>query len=260
MISTIFGSRLAKTGFTLALGIALTSALWIVTLPVANATLMSPTEMIESGLPPGVMINTAGKPQFLTAVCAAVKSNPNAAATITKAAVTSHHEYAGDIVATAIRCASGEEIDCDVTGAIVAAAIVAWPQSAALIDDAALATAPDCADSVQTRTESTRSDGKQVMDGKEMIDGKEMLDIPEEGPGFGAPSTPPFFDGGGGFHPGDDIVIICDNGQQRRILVARAQSDHGRERRILGRNVQRFLDNHPGAYIGPCEVTPATAR
>lgn len=246
MISTIFGSRLAKTGLTLALGIALTSALWVVTLPVATATLMSPTEMIESGLPPGVMINTAGKPQFLTAVCAAVKSNPNAAATITKAAVTSHHEYAGDIVATAIRCASGEEIDCDVTGAIVAAAIVAWPQSAALIDDAALATAPDCADSVQTRTETTRNDGKQVMDGKEMLDGKEVLDIPEEGPVFGAPNTPPFLGGGGGgFNPGNPIVLICDNGRQRR---------------ILGDNVQMFLDNHPGAYVGTCEVTPATAR
>ncbi|MDQ3115874.1 MAG: hypothetical protein M3Q86_04565 [Verrucomicrobiota bacterium] len=250
MISTLrsrFGARLAQTGLTLALGIGLTSALWIVTLPVANATLMSPTEMIESGLPPGVMVNTAGKPQFLTAVCAAVKSNPSSAASIAKAAVTAHHEYAGDIVATAIRCASGEEIDCDVTGAIVAAAIVAWPQSAALIDDAALATAPDCADSVQTRTETTRNDGKQVMDGKEMLDGKEVLeDIPAEGPGFGAPNTPPFFGGGGGgFNPGGTSVLICDNGRQRR---------------ILGDNVQMFLNNHPGAYVGNCEVTPATAR
>ncbi len=251
MLSTLrsrCSARLAQTGLTLALGIALSSALWIATLPVATAAVISPTELIESGLPPGVMVNTAGKPQFLTAVCAAVKSNPTAVAAITKAAVTAHHEYAGDIVATAIRCANdGEEIDCDVTGAIVAAAIVAWPQSAALIDDAALATAPDCADSVQAQTETTRGDGKQVMDGKEMLGGKEVLeDIPEEGPGFGAPNTPPFFGGGGGgFNPEGSSVLICDNGRQRRILEA---------------NVQRFLNNHPGAHLGTCEVTPATAR
>ncbi|MEO5718357.1 MAG: hypothetical protein ABIR29_07270 [Chthoniobacterales bacterium] len=193
------------------------------------------------------MVKTAGKPQFLTAVCAAVKSNPNSAATITKAAVTAHHEYAGDIVATAVRCARGEKIDCEVTGAIVAAAIVAWPEAASVIDDAAIATAPDCADSVQTRTESTRNDGKQVLDGKEMLDGKEVLDdIPEEGPSFSAPTTPSFLGGGaGGFNPDVPFVVICDNGRQRR---------------VPGNHVQNFLNHHPGAFVGTCEITPSTAR
>lgn len=210
------------------------------------AKLASPAEMIEAGLPPGVMANTAGKPQFLTAVCAAVKNNQDSAAAITKAAVTAHHEYASDIVATAVRCAHGEQIDCDLTGAIVAAAIVAWPQAAAVIDDAAIATAPDCADSVQTRTERAHNDGKQVLDGKEMDDGKELLeDIPAEGPGFGAPTTPPFFGGGGGFNPGDTLIVICDNGRQRRIRES---------------NLERFLNNHPGAFPGTCEVTPSTSR
>ncbi len=241
------GARLVQTGLTLLLGAGLVGALWVATLPVANAVLMSPSEMIEAGLPPGMLVKTAGKPQFLTAVCAAVKGNRASAARITKAAVTAHHEYAGDIVATAIRCAHGEKIDCELTGAIVAAGIVAWPQAAALIDDAAIATAPDCADSVQTRTENTHNDGKQTFDGKEMLDGKEALgDIPEEGPGFGAPTTPPFFSGGGGgFNPGETFVMVCDNGRQRRVRES---------------NLQRFLDNHPGAFRGTCQITPATAR
>ena len=94
------------------------------------------------------MVKTAGKPQFLTAVCAAVKTHRDSAAAITKAAVSDHHEYAAEIVATALRCVRGEKVDCDLTGAIVAAAIVGWPQAAAQIDDAAIATAPECSDSV----------------------------------------------------------------------------------------------------------------
>lgn len=246
-IGSRFGKRLVQTGLTLVLGLGLTSALWLATMPVVSARLMSPAEMIEAGLPPGIMVNTAGKPQFLTAVCAALKTHRDSAATLTKAAVTAHHEYAGDIVATAVRCTQGEKIDCDLTGAIVAAAIVAWPEAAAVIDDAALATAPDCADSVQTRTESTRSDGKQVLDGKEMLDGKETLtDIPEEGPGFSAPNTPPFFGGGGGgFNPQDSLVQICDNGRQRTIRESR---------------LRQFLNNHPGAFLGTCQITPSTSR
>ncbi len=245
-VSLRFGTRLFQTILTLALALGLTGTLWVVTMPVATAKLMTAAEMIEAGLPPGVMVNTAGKPQFLTAVCGAVKTHHDSAAAITKVAVTAHHEYAGEIVATAVRCARGEKIDCDLTGAIVAAAIVASPQSAAVIDDAALASAPECADSVQTRTET--SDGKQVLDGKEMLDGKRVLeeDIPVEGPGFAAPATPLFFGGGGGgVNPQDTVVPVCDNGQQRRIPANR---------------LRQFLNNHPGSYVGRCEVTPSTSR
>lgn len=239
--------RLAYAAIALLLVFGLTGALWIVTIPVANAVLMSPTEMIEAGLPPGVQLKTAGKPQFLTAVCAAVKSHRNSAPAIAKAAVTAHHEYAGDIVATAIRCAKGETLDCDLNSSIVAASISAWPESAAVIDDAAVATAPDCVDSIQSRTES---DGKQVLDGKEMLDGKEVLeDIPAEGPGFAAPiaQVPPFggFGGGGGFNPGETTVVVCDNGRQRTIRASRL--DH-------------FLNTHPGAFPGACQITPSTSR
>ena len=66
------------------------------------------------------LIKTAGKPQFLTAVCAAVKNHRNASPAIAKAAVAAHSEYAADIVATVVHCAHGT---CELTGAIVASAI-----------------------------------------------------------------------------------------------------------------------------------------
>lgn len=250
MTSSLIGSRyttrLVQTGLTLALGLGLASGLWVATMPVATAELMSASEMIQAGLPSGVMVATAGKPQFLTAVCAAVKTHRDSAAAITKAAVSDHHEYAGEIVTTALRCVRGEKADCDLTGAIVAAAIVGWPQAAAQIDDAAIAAAPECSDAVQTHTENTRNDGKQVMDGKEMFDGKRELGaIPEE-PDFVAPLTPPFYPGGGvGFNPGEPFILVCDNGRQRRV------------RESL---LQQFLDNHPGAFRGTCQITPSTAR
>lgn len=243
-------SHLAKAGVTLLLAVSLTSGFWLATSPVAHARLMSPAEMIEAGLPPGVQIKTAAKPEFLTAVCAAVKTHRNSAPAITKTAVDSHREYAGDIVATTVRCSRGEKINCDLVSSIVAAAILAAPESAAVIDDAAVAIAPDCVDAVQNRTES---DGKQVLDGKEMLDGKELLsDIPAEGPSdFGAPPAnppPPFSSiggGGGGFNPSESFVMVCDNGRQRTIRESQ---------------LDLFLNQHPGAFVGSCEVTPATSR
>ncbi|MDQ3415482.1 MAG: hypothetical protein M3480_11030, partial [Verrucomicrobiota bacterium] len=62
MISSFIGSRfrtpLFQTGLTFVLGLGLASALWVVTMPVATAKLMAPEEMIQAGLPPGVMVNT----------------------------------------------------------------------------------------------------------------------------------------------------------------------------------------------------------
>ena len=57
--------------------------------------------------------------------------------------------YAGDIVATVVRCANG---NCELTAEIVASAVAAAPESAAAIDDAAVAIAPDCADAIQAAT------------------------------------------------------------------------------------------------------------
>src|SRR5436309_1656954 len=138
-----------QLGIALVLALGLTSALWIATLPIAAAALMTATEMIEAGLPPGIMVKTASKPQFLTAVCGAVKDHRKAAPAIAETAVAAHREYAGDIVATVVRCANG---NCELTAEIVGSAVAAAPESAAAIDDAAVAIAPDCADAIQAAT------------------------------------------------------------------------------------------------------------
>ncbi|HEY1582823.1 MAG TPA: hypothetical protein VGF73_06985 [Chthoniobacterales bacterium] len=232
-------SRLARTAATLLLAFGLTTALWLATIPVARARLMSPREMIEAGLPPGVVLKTAGKPQFLTAVCAAVKNHRKESPAIARTAVAAHGEYAGDIVATVVRCAHGEQLDCHLTGTIVAAAVAAAPASAVAVEDAAMAVAPDCADAIEG--ESTHES-----------DGKEVLDVPAEGPGnYGGPPPisqaplPGAVGGGGGFNPQELRVQICDNGRQRGIRTTR---------------VNHYLNAHPGSFIGTCQVTPAVSR
>lgn len=227
-------STWTKPLLTLILTLALMGAFWAVTAPVALGRLMTPTEMIEAGLPPGIMMKTAGKPQFLTAVCAAVKQHRKSAPAIARTAVAAHHEYSGDIVATVVRCIRGEgEPDCALTGEIVAAAIAAWPDSASAIVDAALAVAPGCADAIQSATE------------------KPEEEAPAEGPGnYSAPPsylTPPIgsIGGGGGFNPQDPVVQVCDNDRQRAIRTSR---------------IDHYLRTHAGSYIGVCQVTAVVNR
>lgn len=220
----------APAALALLLALGLTSALWVATTPRAVARMMTATEMIEAGLPPGIVMKTANKPQFLTAVCAAVKNHRKAAPAIAETAVAAHKEYAGDIVATVVRCSNG---NCELTAAIVASATTADPDSAVAIDDAAIAIAPDCADAIQKATS------------------KSSQDVPAEGPVSygGSPPTiqPPFIGGiggGGGVNPGSAIVGVCDNGREHRIPIFR---------------VPHFLETHPGSFIGRCQITPMTS-
>src|SRR5450432_440871 len=121
---------LTRSGLFLLLAIALVAGFWIATLPTALGREMTPTEMIEQGLPPGKNIQRATKAEFIFAVCAAVKIYRRDAPAISKVAVVAHHEYAGDIVETIIRCAfPTEEVDCEFAGAIVAAAVPAVPNA-----------------------------------------------------------------------------------------------------------------------------------
>ena len=222
-------TRPFSTGLTVLLSLGLAGAFWIVTLPVAVARLMTPREMIEAGLPPGVVMKTASKPQFLTAVCAAVKEHRKAAPAIAETAVAAHREYAGDIVATVVRCSNG---NCELTGAIVASAVSATPDDAVAIEDAAVAAAPDCADAIQAATANI---GRAK---------------PEQSSFGGSPPTnqPPFVGsvgGGGGFDPNIATVLVCDNG------VARF---------VPANLVARFIAKHPGSFVGRCVITPSTSR
>jgi hypothetical protein len=209
--------------------LSLTTALWVATIPVASARLMTPAEMIEAGLPPGVVIKSAGKPQFLTALCAAVRNHHKDSAAIAHVAAAAHKEYAGDIVATVVRCL-GDKPDCELVGSVVADAIGGAPDSAVQIDDAAVAIAPACADAIE----------------------KASRDVPAEAPGnYGAPPAlneaplPGDAGGGGGFNPQDSRVPVCDMGQQRSIRASR---------------VDHYLRTHPGSFVGHCDITPAVSR
>lgn len=217
------------------LAVGLTSALWMATAPIATAALMTATEMIEAGLPPGIMMKSASKPQFLTAVCGAVKDHRKAAPAIAETAVAAHRKYAGDIVATVVRCANG---NCELTAEIVGSAVAAAPDPAVAIDDAAVSIAPDCADAIQAAT----SKSSQEPHAPPSDDGSTD---------FGnAPTTSPpvILDtggGGGGSVPETVVVGVCDNGQDRRIPTG---------------DVRHFLATHPGSFVGRCQVTPVTSR
>ena len=219
-----------STALTVLFSLGLAGAFWIVTLPVALGRLMTATEMIEQGLPPGIVMKTASKPQFLTAVCAAVKEHRKAAPAIAETAVAAHREYAGDIVATVVRCSNG---NCELAGAIVAAATTADPDSAVAIDDAAIAAAPDCADAIQAATANV---GRGGGEGATTFGGSP----PTTQPPFVGPVG-----GGGGFDPNIATVLVCDNG------IARF---------VPANLVARFIAAHPGSFVGACQITPATSR
>ena len=225
----------AQAALTVLLALALTGAFWFATLPVALSDLITPTEMIAAGLPPGAVIKTADKPQFLTAVCAAIKQHRKSAAAITGTAVRARHEYGGDIVATAVRCSNGERGECELTGAIVAAAISAWPDSAPALDDAAVAVAPDCADAIQS---ATANDGREVLPSGEPRDNlgprgliKHQSSMRSEAEVLTNSQEP--------------TVLICDNDRQRAIRAGQ---------------VNHYLNSHPGSFVGNCMITPATSR
>ena len=225
-----FSVTSTRTGIFLLVSFTLVASLWIATLPVALALLMTPTEMIEQGLPPGKNVRNATKAEFLFALCAAVKRHRPDSPAIAKVAVVAHHEYAGDIIETIIRCASAEEPDCEFVGAVVAAAVAAAPDSSSGIADGALAAAPNCADAIQ----------------------QALAPVPGEGPGFesAGPTSalpPPgsVGGGGGGFNPQGQPILVCDNGT---------------EVQVLPNQLSTFLSSHAGSAVGACQPTPVTNK
>ena len=240
----LFSMVSAGMALSLLLTLALAAGLWVATLPAARAQTITPTEMIQEGLPPGKTMKSATKPELLSAVCAAVKKHRDVAPAITRVAIITHREYAGDIVATVLRCSPN--VDCNFVATIVGSAMRVAPSEASVIDDAALALAPDCADAIQN---ATSQDGKDMLDGKDILEGK---DIPSEGPtDFGGgpnnqlPLPGSVGGGGGGFNPQEQLFIVCDNGTQRTVRESQ-----------LG----AFLSSHPGSFVGSCQPTPTTNR
>lgn len=191
---SVFSSAFARMALSLFVVTALATALWVVTMPAARARTLTPAEMIQENLPLGKTMQTATKQEFLSAVCGGVRKHRSAAPGITMVAVSTHREYAGDVVATVLRCSPN--VNCEFVESIVRAGVLDAASQASAIQDAALSAAPDCADAIQDAF---------ARDGKEMIgDGKEILEPPAEG--FAAPvdilPPPGSVPGGaGGFNP-----------------------------------------------------------
>ena len=100
---THFTARLLRSTAVAITGIALGVALWTATAPVSNAQGDSPDRMIEQSLPQGQTMASASKPQFLSAVCSAVKKFRSAAPQIARAAVDAKPQWRNDTIRTLVR-------------------------------------------------------------------------------------------------------------------------------------------------------------
>jgi hypothetical protein len=226
----LFPARIGRTALLLLFVVALAAGLWVAALPAALGRDQTPKEMIQDGLPFAKAIKSATKSEFLAAVCAAVRKHRSVAAAITEAAVVARRDYAGDIVGTVLRCSA--KSNCKFVGSIVSAAISADRSAATTIADAAIATAPDCAEAIQNAVPHAANGGGDRADSNAA--GRDNQN----------PLSGPSNDAGEGFDPHEQLTLVCDNGTQR--TVRESQLDE-------------YLHAHPGASLGSCPPTPTPA-
>jgi hypothetical protein len=178
---------------------------------------MTPARMIEESLPQGRTMASASKPQFLAAVCSAVKKFRNAAPQITRAAIEARGPWREDIIRTVVRCMGTR--DCAALGRILNALNSAYPDDASATTQLFIEAAPGC----------TSAFGQGQGGDDEGVYGNAP----------GNQNPPPGSIGGGGGQ--GNVIAICHNG--RTIFVS-------------PRGAENHLQNHPGDTLGPCPVTP----
>jgi hypothetical protein len=139
---THFSARLLRSTAVAITGVALGIALWTATAPISVAQDASPEQMIQQSLPQGRTMANASKPQFLAAVCSAVKNFRNAAPQIVRAASEARAAWRNDIIRTAVRCVGNR--DCALLGRIHGALISAYPDDASAITELFGQLAPNC--------------------------------------------------------------------------------------------------------------------
>jgi hypothetical protein len=212
-------ARIVKAALVLFITIGLSVMFWVASSPVAKAQDMSPEKMIESQLPQGKSVQTAGKAEFLAAVCAAVKKYRPSAPQIVAFAADLKSEWRNDIMRTAFRCVGTG--DCRLLGRILRALTAANPNDAQELTELAIELAPNCASAFG-------GGGGHDDEGN-----------------FGNPpgnlNPPPGSIGGGGGQ--GNVIAVCFNGQT---LFFSPQG------------AQEFLNANPGATLGECQVTQAT--
>ncbi|MEO7725025.1 MAG: hypothetical protein ABIU29_10150 [Chthoniobacterales bacterium] len=175
------------------IGLLLATAFWFAAPPISLSRDLSPTEMIENGLPARKGIKNASKPDFLNAVCSAVRKNRQAGGAITSAAIAARGELAGEIVGMVLRCAS--KLDCDYVETIVAAAVTARAVASPAISDAAISTASTCAETIQAAVRTAAPAGE----------------VP---PAEDKPVAQEKFD------PHEPLRLVCENGGHRTVRAS----------------------------------------
>lgn len=224
------GPAFRKTGGAALLGCAvilLAASSWMGLLPTAlGREAATAADLMTAQLPGRKTLKTATKSEFLGAVCAAVRKRRSAAAAITQAAVTARRESAGEIVGAVLRC--GEKINCESVKPIVAAATAAEGDPLN-IADAAMAKAPNCAETIR---DATRREAKAI--------DRAESEAAEQGPLIGTSNGPDE-----GFDPHEELKLVCDDGTPRAVRASLLEG---------------FLRSNPGSSIGPCPTPARTER
>ncbi len=202
----------------------------LIQLPWAEARETSAARMIAENLPANKTLTSATKAEVLAAVCTAVRNNRAAAAGIAPVAVAAHREYAGEIVGTVLRCSG--KLECEFVGPIVTAASAVAGVTTTVISDAAAAKAPNC---LETIREAIRRGLKQ---GEARVVSEEA-DASAPGALIGTSGGPDE-----GFDPHEMLDLVCD---------------HGTPRAVRASQLDAFLRNNPGAFLGSCPSTPTPA-
>lgn len=210
-----------RATFIFLLSVALGFILWVASLPVVHAAQMTPAEMIQSKLPPNKTIATATDAQLLAAVCKAVKQRPKDAVLIIRTAAGARKTLKSDLLCMATRCLREKrDLDCSWVSEILHDWIKAEPNEASRLTELVLQCAPECRDLFPSKP----------------VDEGNFVNPP------GNINVLPGSVGGGA---GGNVCIACHN--NREVQVACSDLDN-------------FLDNHPGATTGPCQVTPSANR
>jgi hypothetical protein len=203
--------------------VCLTLGLWTVSPSFARSREPTSTQLIQEGLPRRKTIKTASKRELTNTICRAVTRHRAAAAGIASTGTGARPELAGEITVTVLRCAG--KIDCDFVAKIVAAASQPGKVSKETVGDAAIARAPDCAETIDKALRPPP---------------KEPSPLPVKTENAGAVTPRPNPDEG--FDPLEPLRLVCDSGNPR---VLRASE------------VEEFLRTHPGAALGDCPATPS---
>ena len=206
------------------IGLGLSLALWSAALPTAEA--QSNTQQyirsVEAELPQGKTLRTATKDELLSALCKAIRKQPNNAPQYVRVTSQARRQWSRDIIRTAFECVGTG--NCGLFGRILRSVIGLYPDDATMLTEFAIGLAPDCAGAF-----GGRGGGTDPGD-----DGEGNF-----GPPPGNQNPPPGSVGGGGGQ--GNVVGICHNG--RTIFV----SPQGAE---------NHLRTHLGDTLGPCQVTP----